>query len=132
MIYYSTLTLLSNDLLPTSPKELILCSLLVFIVSVVIGIMIGEISAIMDDITKKGWEKNEDVEELLDYMISMKVDPEVQDRVQNYLGLLEKNQMSFPETFFESISARQQEVIKLNLFRESIEGLDFIDPKDEN
>lgn len=51
--YYSLLTMVGNDLLPTSFSEMGIATMFIFLGSIVIGSIIGEFSSIMSDISKK-------------------------------------------------------------------------------
>ena len=62
--YYAMLTLQANDLLPTSEIEIFISILLVFIGTIAIGILIGEVSSVLQEMTKKGRQENDDYEEL--------------------------------------------------------------------
>jgi len=53
MYYYGMLTLQANEIIPTTPAEVMTATLLVFLGIVVIGVTIGEFSNLLAAITKK-------------------------------------------------------------------------------
>jgi uncharacterized membrane protein required for colicin V production len=53
-LYYGVLTLLTNDLIPTSTTELNIAILFIFVGVVIVGVLIGEFSDLLDKMTRKG------------------------------------------------------------------------------
>jgi len=53
LFYYAVLTLVGNEMMPTTIREVGIAALIIFIGSIVIGTIIGEFSNILSDMTKK-------------------------------------------------------------------------------
>lgn len=57
--YYSVLTLVSNELMPTSFVEIMIAIIILLIGSITIGVLIGEFSSILNDMGEKAQKINE-------------------------------------------------------------------------
>jgi len=59
LFYYAVLTLVGNEMMPTTIREVAISALIIFIGSIVIGTIIGEFSNILSDMSKKGRQQSE-------------------------------------------------------------------------
>jgi len=57
--YYSVLTLVTNELMPTSNLEIVMAIIILLIGSLTIGILIGEFTSIMNDMGEKARKQKE-------------------------------------------------------------------------
>ena len=73
MFYYGVLTLVANELIPTSSTEVITAFSLVFSGSIIIGITIGEFAALLSAITKKERERNEEMDIINSVMLNLRI-----------------------------------------------------------
>jgi hypothetical protein len=79
LLYYSMLTLVANDLIPTTDLEIYMSTLLVFTGTICIGIMIGEIASVLSEMTKRNRIATEDYDNLLSFLTGLKISASVQD-----------------------------------------------------
>ena len=81
MFYYGALFLLNNDPLPRSTLEVICCTVFVFIGIITIGLLIGQFSSIIINITKKSRIESEKLDFIQTMMFTLKIPDETQDRI---------------------------------------------------
>ena len=75
--YYSVLTLVTNELMPTTGLEVIMASFILLSGSLIIGVLIGEFSSIMNDMGEKARKSNEEFDNLSSVMVSLKLPEEI-------------------------------------------------------
>jgi len=78
LFYYSVLTLVANDLLPTNYFEVTIAALIILLGSIVIGILIGEFSSILSEISKKARQQNEEIDLVQSTMAALQIPEDIQ------------------------------------------------------
>ncbi|CDW87544.1 voltage-gated ion channel superfamily [Stylonychia lemnae] len=84
MFYYGSLYLMSNDALPFTTLEIVFSIIFVFIGSVSLGILVGQLSTILSQITKKARSEAEKVDFIQSMMFNLKVPEILQQRIIEY------------------------------------------------
>lgn len=100
------LTLVANDLIPTTDLEIYMSTLLVFTGTICIGIMIGEIASVLSEMTKRNRIATEDYDNLLSFLTGLKISASVQDWVSEYLHFLDKTQFIKDDIFYNYVSKK--------------------------
>ena len=67
------MTLVGNDLVPTTPAEAVSGTIIVLLGSIIIGTIIGEFANIMSSMSKKATALNEELDMVASVMIGLKV-----------------------------------------------------------
>lgn len=75
--YYSVLTLVTNELMPTNNIEIFSAICILLTGSLVIGILIGEFSSIMSDMSETVNRQNEEQDMMTSVMIGLKLPEEI-------------------------------------------------------
>ena len=86
--YYAIVTLIGADILPTSSTELLAALFLVFIGSVLIGILIGQFTNVLLDLISKETQRNDDYDMIDSTMFWLKLPLEIQNRVKDYYDMI--------------------------------------------
>ena len=82
--YYSILTLVTNELMPIDNTEILFAVFILLTGSLVIGVLIGEFSSIMNDMSENQNRLNEEQDMITSMMIGLKLDEEIQINVHEY------------------------------------------------
>ena len=82
--YYSVLTLVTNELMPTNNVEILSAICILLTGSLVIGILIGEFSSIMSDMSETANRQNEELDMMTSVMMGLKLPEEIQLNVLDY------------------------------------------------
>jgi len=82
--YYSVLTLVTNELMPTTNIEILSAICILLTGSLVIGILIGEFSSIMSDMSETANRQNEELDMMTSVMMGLKLPEEIQLNVLDY------------------------------------------------
>jgi hypothetical protein len=82
--YYSVLTLVTNELMPTNNIEILSAICILLTGSLVIGILIGEFSSIMSDMSETANRQNEELDMMTSVMMGLKLPEEIQLNVLDY------------------------------------------------
>lgn len=75
--YYSVLTLVSNELMPTTDAELQISILILLIGSLTISVLIGEFSSILQDMGRRDKKLNEEFDMVQSVMVGLKLPEEI-------------------------------------------------------
>ena len=126
MFYYGVLTLVANELIPTSSTEVITAFVLVFGGSVIIGITIGEFAALLSAITKKERERNEEMDIVNSVMLNLRIPEHVQNRVVEYYDEMIKAMFIKNENIYTKLNLSLSDIIKMYQMEKSIKNLNFI------
>lgn len=90
--YYSAIILLGSEILPTNNTELLMATLLLFIWTIFIGMVIGEFASILSAMSKADRAKSEEVDVISTVMVSLKLSEDLQDRVFQYYDGMNESQ----------------------------------------
>lgn len=82
--YYSVLTLVSNELVPTTQVEVNFSIIILLTGSLATGVLIGEFSSIMNDMGEKAEKANEEFDMIQSIMQSLMLPEEIQMHVIGY------------------------------------------------
>jgi hypothetical protein len=126
--YYGTLSLVGNEILPTNTSELLFATLLVFAGAIVVGLTIGEFSAIMSAITARDREKSEELDIISTSMISLRIPEDIQARVLEYYDELVKADFIKEAGFYSLLSPGLSNAVKLFSLGK-LEKISFLDTK---
>lgn len=84
MFYYGSLFLMSNDPCPMNTTEIIVCTFFVLLGSITLGLLIGNFSDLINNITKKARVEAEKVDFIHQMMFTLKLPEEIQNRILEY------------------------------------------------
>jgi len=76
LFYYAALILVGNELMPTSQVEVGMAAIITMIGIIVLGVIIGQFSSILSDMSKKQRMENEEFDLLSSVMQSLKIPEE--------------------------------------------------------
>ena len=76
--YYSVLSLVSNELMPTTQLEVLVATLTLLIGTLTVGVLIGEFSSILNDMGEKAEKINEQFDMIQSVMIGLKLPEAIQ------------------------------------------------------
>lgn len=127
--YYATLSLVGSELLPTEYIEVVSTILLVFVGAVVVGLTIGEFSAIMESYTARNRAKNEEHDIISTTMLSLRLPEDIQSRVLAYYEELSKGAFINDNKFYNILSPHLSNTIKLFQIKKTMKELSFMDIK---
>lgn len=98
---------------PTTVLELVICTLIMLVGSVIIGTIIGEFSNILAEISRKSKQINEEFDMLTLIMYNLRVPEKVQTRVFKYYE--ERNMLKFVKhnEFYNYLNERLTKTVKL-------------------
>ena len=82
--WYAAQLIIGADLIPSTDLELIWWALLWLICPVLMGVIIGQFSDLLNDITKRQRQTNEELDIINNWMTALKLPEEMQTRVLNY------------------------------------------------
>lgn len=104
LFYYAVLTLVGNEMMPTTIQEVGIAALIVFIGSIVIGTIIGEFSNILSEMTKKARQQNEELHLIGSVMTTLKIPEETQNRIYEYFDIKNEGKYVKNEKFYEILN----------------------------
>lgn len=98
--YYSTLTMIGTDLLPTSHSELLSAVVCTMIGPVLVGIIIAQFSTVVEELTKDQKQKNDELDTLNGVMYSLRLPESIQSKILEYYYLTYESIFSYnPKSF---------------------------------
>ena len=130
--YYSMLFLVGSEMLPTTFLELMVCILLVFVGTLFIGLLIGEISSILSAYTRVEREKTEEFDMVNTVMINLKIDENVKTRIIEYYEELKKTNFIQSPEIYKILPLSLSDSIKHFQINTTIEKLNFINKLNQN
>lgn len=126
--YYAAILLAGNDVLPQEFGELMVLIVLVFVSTIIIGMIIGEFSSLFSALTRKERLKNEEFDILSTLMVSLQLPESLQDRVLEYYDEITEMQYVNPQVY-TLMSILQSDKVKLFQLRMTIANVPFINKK---
>lgn len=102
--YYGVITLVGNELLPTVYYELLCALFLVFLATVVIGLVIGEFTYLMSNFTKSQREANEELDIINTLMVNLRLSEELQNRVSDYYDKMTESRFIKNTSIYDLLS----------------------------
>lgn len=124
--YYGVLSLVGNELLPTKPTEIFMATTLVIVGAIVIGLTIGEFSAIITAITARDRAKNEELDIVNSVMFSLRLPENMQHRALEYYEELVKADFIKESNFYSHLSPHLSNVVKLFQIKKTMKELSFM------
>lgn len=121
--YYAAFILVGNEILPTDTTELYIATLLIFLGTIFVGLIIGEFTHLLSEMTKKNTLKNEEIDIISQVMLSLKLPERIQDRVFDYYNGMNDSQY---------VTNDITRTIKYYQTRTGIRKLDFLNTETEN
>lgn len=124
--YYSAITLMGSEILPTDSLELLVATILVFVGTIFIGVVIGEFASILEAMSRKERMKSEEMDIISTVMVNLRLPEPMQDRVLEYYDNM--NQATYINNMqvYESLSPALADEIKLFQMRSSFSKLPFL------
>ena len=123
---YSILFLLGSEMLPSTVLELMTWILLVFIGTLFVGILIGEISSLLSAYTRIEREKNEEFDMINTVMVSLKINESVKTRILEYYEELKKTNFIQSPEMYKILPLSLHESIKEFQIYTTVRKLTFI------
>ncbi|CAI2367321.1 unnamed protein product [Moneuplotes crassus] len=118
--YYSAIILLGSEILPTNNTELLIATLLVFLCTIFIGIVIGEFASLLSAMSKTDRVKNEEIDIISSIMASLRLPEEIQDRVFEYHDGINDSQY---------VPNEHTKLMKYFQTRAGLKKISFLNPK---
>ncbi|CAI2365644.1 unnamed protein product [Moneuplotes crassus] len=104
--YYACIILVGSEILPTDNTELLVSTLLLFLGTIFIGMIIGEFASLLSALTKKDREKSEEVDIISTIMLNLRLPEKIQDRIFDYYYGMNESQY-VPNSITETIKYYQ-------------------------
>jgi hypothetical protein len=125
--YYAILTLTGSEILPTNTIELHIATLIVFMGTIVFGLVIGEFSAILSSITAKNRAVSEEIDLISSTMLLLRIPEDIQNRVLDYYDEVVKADFVNDSNFYDLLSPHLGNAIKLFSIKKTLKSLSFMD-----
>ena len=127
--YYSIITLIGADIFPTNDTELFASALLVFIGSVLIGILIGQFTNVLLDLNSKETYQNEIYDMIDNTMFCLKLPLEIQNRIKEYYEMITESSYHYNKMSFSCLNSFYQDKIILQKSHETISQMPFMNTR---
>lgn len=124
--YYAALILVGSEILPTDNGELLFGILLIFVSTILIGMVIGEFASLLASITKKERLKSEELDVIATIMVSLRLPEDLQDRVLQYYDQMNEANYIKNEQIYDTISPSLKDAVKLFQNNKSIKEISFL------
>lgn len=119
--------MVGTDLLTTTYSELLVATLFVVSGTIVVGITIGEFSAILSAITARDRAQNEELDIISIVMLNLRLPEDIQSRVLQYYDELTKANFIITECqLYSLLSPHLSNVIKLFQIHDTLKKVSFI------
>lgn len=125
--YYAVISLIGTDLIPVSESELLSCLFLLLLGPVMIGILIGQFSNILYDLTAKERQRTEVHDLIANTMYSLRLPIEIQNRVDEYYDITTESSIYYDQKAFDSLNYFLQDQIIIAKSKSTISKISFID-----
>lgn len=112
--------------MPTDSEELLFAIVLIFVSTILIGIVIGEFASLLASITKKERLKSEEFDIIATVMVSLRLPEDIQDRVLLYYDQMNEANYIKNEQIYDTISPSLTDSIKLFQTCKSIKEISFL------
>lgn len=112
--------------MPTDSEELLFAIVLIFVSTILIGIVIGEFASLLASITKKERLKSEEFDIIATVMVSLRLPEDIQDRVLLYYDQMNEANYIKNEQIYDTISPSLTDSIKLFQTSKSINEISFL------
>jgi type III secretory pathway component EscS len=128
--YYGILILVGNEVLPTDNTELLVLTLITFLSTIGIGVIIGEFAALLEMITKKERVISQEFDIVNNVMHSLRTPEALQDRILYYLDNVNESQFIKNLHIYTLLSPSLAKMIKVHQIHKSVGFLDFVNHDD--
>ena len=118
--------------MPTNQFEVFVATLILLSGSLIIGILIGEFSSIMNDMGEKARKGNEEFDNLTSVMIGIRLPEEIQTDVLAYYEQLQNSKFVKNEQVYEYLNKCGTNAVKLFQVEEKIIGSNLIHESNQN
>jgi hypothetical protein len=83
--YYAALVIIGAELLPTNQLELISAIVMCILAPLIIGVIIGQFTEHIANITKRQSRKSEKIDDMDTILYSLRINEGIQDRICNFI-----------------------------------------------
>lgn len=111
--YYSILTLVTNELMPTDNVEVITASMILIIGTIVTGVLIGEFSNAINDMNTALERSNEELESITGIMMGLELPEEIHNNVIEYYNTLHAGKYIYNPIVYDYLNKCVVNTIKL-------------------
>lgn len=126
--YYAVIILVGNEVLPKDHTQLGVLTILAFLSTVLIGIVIGEFVSLLSAITKQERQKNDDADILNNCMATLRISEGLQNRVIEYYDNVVELKFIKQAKIDNLVSKSLIEVIMLYQTNYKVSEIKFINP----
>jgi hypothetical protein len=124
--YYAAITLVGSEIIPSDQMELIIATLLIFVSTIFIGMVIGEFASLLSSITKKERLKSDEVDIISTVMFSLRLSERLQDRVFEFYYDMNEAQYIQNPTIYQLINPNLTHHLKMYQINASIKEISFL------
>lgn len=128
--YYAMVILAGNEVLPADNTQVLVLTLMVFLGTIIIGLVIGEFASLLASITKKERQISEEIDIINTVMLNLRIPENIQNRVLEYYDNLGESQFIHKNEVYTLLSPPLVLVIKMFQVHISVNGLGFLNTKD--
>lgn len=125
--YYGMLTLIGNDLIPTDYSEIIFSIIMGFVGMIFIGMVIGEFTTLLSNLTKHERIMTEETDLINNVMLTLHLPEKIQSRVTQYYEDTTQSLFIHNPAAYRILSFWNADFIKLFQIRNSIYEISFLD-----
>ena len=131
-IYYAAVIIVGNEILPTDQLEMMIATLLLFVSTIFIGVVIGEFASLLSAITKKERLKSEEVDIISTVMLNLQIKEGVQDRVFDFYNEMSEARFIKTPHLYELINPNLTHHLKMYQINTCIREISFLSFKNLN
>ena len=125
IFYYAAQVIIGSDLIPSNEIE-ILWGIFIWVIGpVLMGIIIGQFSDLLNDITKRQRLANEELDIINNWMLQLRIPEDLQTRVLNYYDKIKGKHSTTIEQAFEFLNDSLKETIAWFLGKDAFNNLNI-------
>ena len=130
--YYSIVFITGSEVLPSNNYELITAWFFIWIGTIMMGLIIGEIASLFSSMSNKERAINEEIDTVNLVMLNLKIPEPIQSRVLTYYNTMIESRFIRNNAFYKVISSKLEKKIRYYQLIHSTEMLKFLNSTNES